>query len=38
VFDLLYLDGKDLRPLPLVERKQALAKLLANPPKGGPVR
>ena len=38
VFDLLYLDGKDLRPLPLVERKQALAKLLANLPKGGPVR
>jgi ATP-dependent DNA ligase len=38
VFDLLYLDGRDLRPLPLVERKQALAKLLANLPKGGPVR
>jgi bifunctional non-homologous end joining protein LigD len=28
VFDLLYLDGHDLRPAALVERKQALRKLL----------
>lgn len=28
VFDLLYLDGEDLRPLPLIERKKRLAKLL----------
>ena len=29
-FDLLYLDGYDLRALPLIRRKQALASLLAN--------
>lgn len=28
VFDILYLDGKDLRPLPLLERKAILEKLL----------
>ena len=28
VFDLLYLDGKDLRPLPLTERKEKLKRLL----------
>jgi bifunctional non-homologous end joining protein LigD len=28
VFDLLFLDGRDLRPLPLVERKARLARLL----------
>jgi bifunctional non-homologous end joining protein LigD len=27
-FDVLYLNGKDLRPLPLIERKTALKKLL----------
>jgi bifunctional non-homologous end joining protein LigD len=32
VFDLLYLDGRDLRNLPLVERKELLAKLLGNSP------
>lgn len=31
VFDLLYLDGYDLRPVPLIERKRLLASLL----KGG---
>src|SRR5215469_8002918 len=31
-FDLLYLDGRDLRPLPLIERKAALEKLLAKLP------
>jgi bifunctional non-homologous end joining protein LigD len=30
-FDLLYLDGRDLRPLPLVQRKEALAGLIAAP-------
>lgn len=30
-FDLLSLDGKDLRKLPLVERKKQLAKLLKSP-------
>lgn len=28
-FDLLFLDGEDLRPLPLAERKQRLSRLLA---------
>jgi bifunctional non-homologous end joining protein LigD len=37
VFDLLYLDGRDLTGLPLIERKAALQKLL--PAKGGgPIR
>jgi bifunctional non-homologous end joining protein LigD len=30
-FDLLALDGRDLRGAPLIERKQRLAKLLAKP-------
>jgi bifunctional non-homologous end joining protein LigD len=38
VFDLLHLDGHDLRPLPLSARKQALAKLLSRTPQRGPVR
>jgi bifunctional non-homologous end joining protein LigD len=29
-FDLLWLDGEDLRPLPLLERKQRLARLLSG--------
>jgi bifunctional non-homologous end joining protein LigD len=37
VFDLLYLDGNDLRRLPLVERKERLAGLLADG-SGGPER
>jgi bifunctional non-homologous end joining protein LigD len=32
IFDLLYLDGRDLRPLPLSQRKQILADLLRDPP------
>ena len=32
-FDLLYLDGKDLRREPLVERKKALAEMLRKAPK-----
>ena len=31
-FDLLLLNGKDLRSRPFAERKLALSKLLANPP------
>ena len=30
VFDLLSLDGKDLRPLPLVKRKQRLGRFLTG--------
>jgi bifunctional non-homologous end joining protein LigD len=36
VFDLLHLDGRDLSPLPLVERKRLLGKLVAN--AGDPIR
>ena len=36
VFDLLYLDGEDLRPLPLLERKAKLRALL-EPMAAGPV-
>jgi bifunctional non-homologous end joining protein LigD len=32
VFDLLYRDGEDLRAAPLIERKQALEKLVAGAP------
>jgi bifunctional non-homologous end joining protein LigD len=37
LFDLLHLDGKDLRARPLVERKRILGKLLSGVPKGGPL-
>jgi len=37
-FDLLHLDGRDLMPLPLVQRKKVLESLLAHLPKGSPVR
>jgi bifunctional non-homologous end joining protein LigD len=30
LFDLLYLDGEDLRPLPVIERKKRLGALLGN--------
>jgi bifunctional non-homologous end joining protein LigD len=33
VFDLLHLDGRDLRPLPLVHRKQILAELIGGLPR-----
>jgi bifunctional non-homologous end joining protein LigD len=33
-FDLLELDGKDMRRLPIEERKVALAKLLRRSPDG----
>jgi ATP-dependent DNA ligase len=35
-FDLLYLNGRDLRPLPLIERKAALRELLAKAPDALP--
>jgi bifunctional non-homologous end joining protein LigD len=38
VFDLLHLDGQDLRSAPLVERKRALAALMSELPKDGLVR
>ena len=38
VFDLLHLDGVDLRPLPLEQRKAALAELLARGGGGGIIR
>ena len=36
-FDLLFLDGDDLRKLPLLERKKRLATLLEDAPPGGPI-
>ena len=33
-FDLLWLNGRDLRPLPLWQRKRALKKLIAGSPVG----
>jgi bifunctional non-homologous end joining protein LigD len=38
VFDLLYLDGKDLRAVPLEARKRALKGLLSRLPKSSPLR
>lgn len=38
VFDLMRLDGKDLRAEPLVERKQALQELLGKQPENAAVR
>ncbi|MBZ9868403.1 DNA ligase D [Mesorhizobium sp. CA15] len=38
VFDLMRLDGRDLRPEPLVERKQALAELLGQQPDHSALR
>jgi bifunctional non-homologous end joining protein LigD len=38
VFDILHLDGRDLRPLPLVERKTILEKVLAKLPVRSPVQ
>jgi bifunctional non-homologous end joining protein LigD len=37
-FDLLYLDGQDLTPAPLIARKERLRRLLSQLPKNGPVR
>jgi bifunctional non-homologous end joining protein LigD len=33
-FDCLFLDGRDLRKLPLIERRQALEKLIGRPKSG----
>jgi bifunctional non-homologous end joining protein LigD len=38
VFDLMYLNGDDLRPQPLRARKAALATLLVDAPKAGRLR
>ena len=38
VFDLMYLDGDNTRPLPLHERKTALAALLKRTAKNGTIR
>jgi bifunctional non-homologous end joining protein LigD len=38
VFDLLYLDGRDLTKLPLIERKAALKRLLKGNSRTGPIR
>ena len=38
VFDILHLDGRDLRPLSLVERKTILEKVLAQLPVRSPVQ
>ncbi len=38
VFDLLYLDGRDLRGLPLSQRKDLLAKLLSDAPPSSIIR
>ena len=38
VFDLLHLDGQDLTGAPLIERKRALAALLAELPKDSPIK
>ncbi|MDQ8183287.1 DNA ligase D [Pelagicoccus sp. SDUM812005] len=38
VFDLLFHNGKDLRDLPLTERRSQLRKLLSNSPPGSPIR
>jgi bifunctional non-homologous end joining protein LigD len=37
-FDLMHFDGADLKPLPLVSRKNTLAKLLKGEPALGPLR
>ena len=37
LFDLLFLDGEDLRKRPLRERKERLAALLADQPRTGPL-
>lgn len=34
VFDILYVDGEDLRPLPLVQRKERLAQVLPETTRG----
>ena len=38
IFDLLHLDGRNLRNLPLVERKGILSEVLSGLPSGGSIR
>ena len=38
VFDLLHLEGQDLRSEPLEQRKATLGKLIAHTPKNAPIR
>ncbi len=38
IFDLLHLDGRNLRNLPLLERKEILSKVLADLPSMGSIR
>ena len=38
IFDILHLDGRDLRLVPLIERKAILAKLLAKVPVRSPLQ
>ena len=38
LFDILHLDGRDLRPLPLVKRKTILEKVVAQLPVRSPVQ
>jgi bifunctional non-homologous end joining protein LigD len=38
VFDLLHLDGRNLRGLPLIDRKSILARLIASASTGGALR
>jgi bifunctional non-homologous end joining protein LigD len=38
VFDLMHIDGSDLRPLPLTQRKESLATLLRRAPDDSPLR
>jgi bifunctional non-homologous end joining protein LigD len=38
IFDLLHLDGRNLRNLPLMERKEILSELLSGVPSAGSIR
>ncbi len=38
VFDLLYLNGHDVKPLPLLQRKEILDLVISAAPPGGPLR
>jgi bifunctional non-homologous end joining protein LigD len=38
VFDLLHLNGHDVKPLPLLERKEILEQVISAAPPGGPLR
>src|ERR1700678_1397614 len=38
IFDLLHLDGRNLRNLPLLERKEILADILSDMPRQGSIR